>query len=195
MKKSCKYKYSGIHCDKNYDLFLYLEHEEELEARALNINLKIIIQSALREMLDELNIKYEEEEMNDVSNKMLKIYHKSPVMPFKFSHAEMIMTWINRELEFNLKENTAVSPFEDNSLENASALYVTMMLDVEKIVKFAIINQRVRLLSVYATIARRAFEMELPEYKYKYKTNTLIIDDDGDLVITDAFQNVEIIKK
>lgn len=195
MKESYKYKYSGIHCDENYDLFVYLEQKEKIEAKALDVNLKEIIQSVLEEMLDELNIKYEKEEINDVSNKMLKIYHKNPDMPFKFPQIELFMLWINRELEFNLKENTAVSSFEDNNLEDGSILYVTMQLDVKKILKFAILNQRVRLLSVYATIAKRTFEMELQEAKYKYKPNSFIIDDDGDFVITDTIQNVEIIKK
>lgn len=188
-------KYSGIHYDENYNLFLYIEKKEEIEVKAIDVNIKEVIKSVLEEMLDELNIKYEEEEINDVSNKMLKIYYKNPDMPFKFPMINLFMLWINRALEFNLKENTALSPFEDNNLEDGSILYVTMMLDIKKIVKFAIINQRVRLLSMYATIARRGFEMELPEAKYKYKPNTFIIDDDDDLVITDTFQNIDIIKK
>ena len=71
MRNSNCYKYRGIMIDKNYNLFLVVERDTITETRELDVNLKKIIQSALREMLNEVNIKYDEEEIDDVSSKIL----------------------------------------------------------------------------------------------------------------------------
>ena len=97
-------------------------------------------------------------------------------------------------MEFHLHENTALSGFGENNLDYGSIMYMTMMFDLEKILKFAILNQRSRFLSVYSTISGRNLEIELPDIKYKYSPNSFITDENGDLVITEEFQNVEIIR-
>lgn len=194
MSNSNRYKYRGLMVDINYNLHLVVERGTITETRELDVNLKNIIQSALREMLNEVNIKYDEEEIDDVSAKILKLQFNKPGAPFKYSYLGTIMVWINNQMEFHLHENTALSGFGENKLEYGSIMYMTMMFDLERILKFAILNQRSRILSVYSTISERSFEIELPDIKYKYSPNFLITDENGDLVITDEFQNVEIIR-
>lgn len=188
-----KTRYSGIKFNENYDLILHTEKGHNVNRIETGVNLKEIIKDTLKEMLDELSINYEESTLEEMTSKILKLHFRNSDTPCnKVSLLALIMRSINSFLEFYLKENFALSIFNENVIENGSHLYMTIILDLKKIIKMSIENQRIRLLSVYCSLFGKKIKIDLPELKYLYTPNKVTQDEFGDYIINDEFLNIKV---